>query len=238
MSSTEDLLVLFDVGHEQRKKIKNTLPSLQTLWQNNHMFMTRLPFMPSFFFIFFGQLSTKTPKKRKAELEPAIATQPEQLKRHNFSSSLHEHLLSFYWKMKNRKKKKKKKRKKDNNRNVHWTNGIKLKNELSEWYKTGKRKKKKKPVYVSTWKQWKWKQIHNTPVVMCHKQGTAAEFRKNKKIWQINEDEGGAEANRLRRQTSDQMVLGSNPAVAAALSPWTRLFTPIVPRRSLHISFY
>ena len=32
--------------------------------------------------------------------------------------------------------------------------------------------------------------------------------------------------------------LGSNPAVAAALSPWTRLFTPIVPRRSLHISFY
>ena len=45
-------------------------------------------------------------------------------------------------------------------------------------------------------------------------------------------------ANRLRRRTSDQMVLGSNPAVAAALSPWTRLFTPIVPRRSLHISFY
>ena len=39
-------------------------------------------------------------------------------------------------------------------------------------------------------------------------------------------------ANRLRRRTSDQMVLGSNPAVAAALSPWTRLFTPIVPRRS------
>ena len=27
-------------------------------------------------------------------------------------------------------------------------------------------------------------------------------------------------------------------AVAAALSPWTRLFTPFVPRRSLHISFY
>ena len=78
-------------------------------------------------------------------------------------------------------------------------------------------------------------------------------------------------ANRLRRRTSDQTVLGSNPAVAAALSPWeeaqwpigygvglriirtvlgsnpavaavlspwTRLFTPIVPRRSLHISFY
>ena len=44
--------------------------------------------------------------------------------------------------------------------------------------------------------------------------------------------------NRLRRRTSDQTVLGSNPAVAAALSPWTRLFTPIVPRRSLHISFY
>ena len=45
-------------------------------------------------------------------------------------------------------------------------------------------------------------------------------------------------ANRLRRRTSDQTVLGSNPAMAAALSPWTRLFTPIVPRRSLHISFY
>ena len=52
------------------------------------------------------------------------------------------------------------------------------------------------------------------------------------------QSEGGAVANRLRRRTSDQMVLGSNPAVAAALSPWTRLFTPIVPRRSLHISFY
>ena len=50
---------------------------------------------------------------------------------------------------------------------------------------------------------------------------------------------GGAVAKRLRRRTSDQTVLGSNPAVAAAaLSPWTRLFTPIVPRRSLHISFY
>ena len=49
---------------------------------------------------------------------------------------------------------------------------------------------------------------------------------------------GGAVANRLRRRTSDQTVLGSNPAVAAALSAWTRLFTPIVPRRSLHISFY
>ena len=48
----------------------------------------------------------------------------------------------------------------------------------------------------------------------------------------------GAVANRLRRRTSDQTVLGSNLAVAAALSPWTRLFTPIVPRRSLHISFY
>ena len=34
--------------------------------------------------------------------------------------------------------------------------------------------------------------------------------------------------NRLRRRTTDQTVLGSNPAVAAALSPWTRLFTPIV----------
>ena len=49
---------------------------------------------------------------------------------------------------------------------------------------------------------------------------------------------GGAVANRLRRRTSDQTVLGSNPAVAAALSPWTRLFTPIVSRRNLHISFY
>ena len=52
------------------------------------------------------------------------------------------------------------------------------------------------------------------------------------------EPDGGAVANRLRRRTSDQTVLGSNPAVAAALSPWTRLFTPVVPRRSLHISFY
>ena len=49
---------------------------------------------------------------------------------------------------------------------------------------------------------------------------------------------GGAVANRLRRRTLDQTVLGSNPAVAVALSPWTRLFTPIVPRRSLHITFY
>ena len=45
-------------------------------------------------------------------------------------------------------------------------------------------------------------------------------------------------ADHDKRRTSDQTVLGSNPAVAAALSPWTRLFTPIVPRRSLHISFY
>ena len=30
-------------------------------------------------------------------------------------------------------------------------------------------------------------------------------------------------ANRLRRRTSDQTVLGSNPAVAAALSPWTSI---------------
>ena len=52
------------------------------------------------------------------------------------------------------------------------------------------------------------------------------------------EEEKRAVANRLRRRTSDQTVLGSNPAVTAALSPWTRLFTPIVPRRSLHISFY
>ena len=49
---------------------------------------------------------------------------------------------------------------------------------------------------------------------------------------------GGAVADRLRRRTSDQTVFGSNPAVAATLSPWTRFFTPIVPRRSLHISFY
>ena len=41
-------------------------------------------------------------------------------------------------------------------------------------------------------------------------------------------------ADRLRRRKSDQTVLGSNPAVAATLSPWTRLFTPIAPRRSLH----
>ena len=57
-------------------------------------------------------------------------------------------------------------------------------------------------------------------------------------VHQILLKDGGAVANRLRRRTSDQTVLGSNPAVAAALSPWTRLFTPIVPRRSLHISFY
>ena len=37
----------------------------------------------------------------------------------------------------------------------------------------------------------------------------------------------GAVANRLRRRTSDQMVLGSNPAVAAALSPWTRSLLPL-----------
>ena len=43
-------------------------------------------------------------------------------------------------------------------------------------------------------------------------------------------------ANRLRRRTSDQTVLGSNPAVAAALSPWTRLFTPIVPRRTFTLA--
>ena len=36
-----------------------------------------------------------------------------------------------------------------------------------------------------------------------------------------------AVANRLRRRTSDQTVLGSNPAVAAALSPWTRLLLPL-----------
>ena len=54
----------------------------------------------------------------------------------------------------------------------------------------------------------------------------------------VSDKYGGTVANRLRRWTSNQTVLGSNPAVAAALSPWTRLFTPIVPRRSLHISFY
>ena len=42
----------------------------------------------------------------------------------------------------------------------------------------------------------------------------------------------------MSHRTSDQTVLGSNPTVAAALSPWTRLFTPIVPRRSLYISVY
>ena len=47
---------------------------------------------------------------------------------------------------------------------------------------------------------------------------------------------GGAGANRLRRRTSNQTVLGSNPAVAAALSPWTRLFTPIVPRRAFTLA--
>ena len=57
-------------------------------------------------------------------------------------------------------------------------------------------------------------------------------------VWLSCGMEGGAVANRLQRRTSDQTVLGSNPAVAAALSPWTRLFTPIVPRRSLRISFY
>ena len=49
---------------------------------------------------------------------------------------------------------------------------------------------------------------------------------------------GAVTVTRPNDRTSDQTVLGSNPAVAAALSPWTRLFTPIVPRRSLHISFY
>ena len=39
-------------------------------------------------------------------------------------------------------------------------------------------------------------------------------------------------------QAFNSSVVGSNPALAAALSPWTRLFTPTVPRRSLHISFY
>ena len=66
--------------------------------------------------------------------------------------------------------------------------------------------------------------------------------RRRRKKERANESimrkRGGAVANRLRRRTSDQTVLGSNPAVAAVLSPWTRLFTPIVPRRSLRISFY
>ena len=34
------------------------------------------------------------------------------------------------------------------------------------------------------------------------------------------------------------LIFAGTPAVAAALSPWKRLFTPIVLRRSLHISFY
>ena len=51
--------------------------------------------------------------------------------------------------MKNRKKKKKKEKgKKDNNQNLHWTNGIKLENELGELYKTGKQKKKKNRVCI------------------------------------------------------------------------------------------
>ena len=62
-------------------------------------------------------------------------------------------------------------------------------------------------------------------------------WEKGNNNW-LNITYGGAVVNRLRRRTSDQTVLGSNPAVAAALSPWTRLFTPIVPRRSLRISFY
>ena len=38
--------------------------------------------------------------------------------------------------------------------------------------------------------QWKWKQIHNTPVVMCHNSLVKAlNFGKIKNIWQINEDE-------------------------------------------------
>ena len=57
-------------------------------------------------------------------------------------------------------------------------------------------------------------------------------------VGKCGQNGGGAVANWLRRRTSYQTVLGSNPAVAAALIPWTRLFTPIVPRRSLHISFY
>ena len=58
------------------------------------------------------------------------------------------------------------------------------------------------------------------------------------KFFRLVITKGGAVAKQLRRRTSDQTVLDSNPAVAAVLSPWTRLFTPIVPRRSLHISFY
>ena len=67
-------------------------------------------------------------------------------------------------------------------------------------------------------------------------------IQKRKRQWRLADPFADtstlAVANRLRRRTSDQTVLGSNPGVAAALSPWTRLFTPIVPRRSLHISFY
>ena len=37
----------------------------------------------------------------------------------------------------------------------------------------------------------------------------------------IGDTKGGAVANRLWRRTSDQTVLGSNPDVAAALSPRT-----------------
>ena len=71
-------------------------------------------------------------------------------------------------------------------------------------------------------------------VVSCCSEKT----RNRRTCRTTSERRGGAVANRLRRRTSDQTVLGSNPAMVAALSPWTRLFTPIVPRRSLHISFY
>ena len=80
---------------------------------------------------------------------------------------------------------------------------------------------------------WEWLKHHRI-LWACHK------YKKNCAGAVANRlrRRGGAVANRLRRQTSDQTALGSNPAVAAALSPWTRLFTPIVPGRNLHISFY
>ena len=41
-------------------------------------------------------------------------------------------------------------------------------------------------------------------------------------------------ANRLRRRTSDQTVLGSNPAVAAALSPWMTLYSHCPKEKPSH----
>ena len=72
---------------------------------------------------------------------------------------------------------------------------------------------------------------------------TTAKIRHWKEYIQNIEGQRHVATTEIRRRVwlikwlSLETVLGSNPAVAAALSPWTRLFTPIVPRRSLHISF-